>query len=757
MNHQSEDPYYHESTSSSSTAPGGTYTVYTQKLSSDSNEEDNNPHSIDESDKLDDFMETYFDDSVTSDKSQSSSPNSKKMARAERDLEELMKETEGMEEIQEQLQMGRLDLGRALQEERTRQRRAAAARDRYQRMTEAERRLYNQRRRLRSLGVTSETSDDNEVIRNQVKTANAKKAEAARQRYHMMTPEQKKSYNTRRMEAFRKRREEEERIMSMPTGRIEKEDLAKASQIMVRNARKAEAARLRYQQMTPEERRAYNEKRARRPKISRKIPTKSVQTVAVNEMDEYGVALLKSLDGRNDDGEMKQFMEIDGGKYMEVDDEEIDDILHRSTLITGQRANLPLEILEVRANLVSNVQMAEVIDSVAASRRKDEIYVEMEDEVLRQTRKAHAVIMRNLGLTGPLPPNFPQLIQQFHGQPHASSDLRPDSSFSDYHDEPTSSSPIPEDTHNPEYTNHIPISPKHSPIPSIPAPEKEIGEPDVIDMQSVYNMVLNGFDAQGTPVEVRSQSGVLITSMEEFERFAHETIVITHRPEEKCITFDEMQQPTSLSSDMTQDNHVGSTTSTSSHPDMDYSDITIGSSEYGDYDEEDVEVDMVEFEEAPVQKGRRSQAVRARRAERARARYHRMSVEQRREQNARRAHALRVARAREDELLRLGETTPLDHLDEATQQAIFDAQQKRALKAEKARAKYRNMTEEERKRYNSGKEGNRNKRKRQEPEFHIEPEPVSEDVSVDVDLESASSPVHDPDDPSSFFFDPNEN
>ena len=89
-----------------------------------------------------------------------------------------------------------------------------------------------------------------------------------------------------------------------------------------------------------------------------------------------------------------------------------------------------------------------------------------------------------------------------------------------------------------------------------------------------------------------------------------------------------------------------------------------------------------------------------------------MSVEQRREQNARRAHALRVARAREDELLRLGETTPLDHLDEATQQAIFDAQQKRALKAEKARAKYRNMTEEERKRYNSGKEGNRNKRKR---------------------------------------------
>ncbi|VDO46339.1 unnamed protein product [Haemonchus placei] len=159
-------------------------------------------------------------------------------------------------------------------------RRAEAARSRYQRMSEAERKIYNQRRRLRALGLDPDTPKgqfiDNEAIREHIKMANAKKAEAARLRYHRMTAEERREYNQRRTESFRKRRIEEEILLSTPAGRISAEALQKvgyssyhcdennkctafqAQQIMIRNARKAEAARARYQKMTPEQRKVPN-------------------------------------------------------------------------------------------------------------------------------------------------------------------------------------------------------------------------------------------------------------------------------------------------------------------------------------------------------------------------------------------------------------------------------------------------------------------------------------------------------------------
>ncbi|VDM20564.1 unnamed protein product [Wuchereria bancrofti] len=54
---------------------------------------------------------------------------------------------------------------------------------------------------------------------------------------------------------------EEEMLLAMPIGRINGEALDRAQQIVVRNAKRAEAARLRYQRMTPEQRKAYNQKR----------------------------------------------------------------------------------------------------------------------------------------------------------------------------------------------------------------------------------------------------------------------------------------------------------------------------------------------------------------------------------------------------------------------------------------------------------------------------------------------------------------
>ena len=65
----------------------------------------------------------------------------------------------------------------------------------------------------------------------------------------MKSAEEKKLYNQRRTEAFRRRRMEEEALLAMPIGRINGEALDRAQQIVIRNAKRAEAARLRYQRM----------------------------------------------------------------------------------------------------------------------------------------------------------------------------------------------------------------------------------------------------------------------------------------------------------------------------------------------------------------------------------------------------------------------------------------------------------------------------------------------------------------------------
>lgn len=154
-----------------------------------------------------------------------------------------------------------------LREKRMRAKWAEAARNRYQRskMSEDERRSHNMKRRQKQVAIKTEETgketplDDDSLRR--IREQNVKKAEAARQRYHRMSTEEKKMYNQRRTEAFRRRRMEEEALLAMPIGRINGEALDRAQQIVIRNAKRAEAARLRYQRMTPEQRRAYNQKR----------------------------------------------------------------------------------------------------------------------------------------------------------------------------------------------------------------------------------------------------------------------------------------------------------------------------------------------------------------------------------------------------------------------------------------------------------------------------------------------------------------
>lgn len=174
------------------------------------------------------------------------------------ELEELLRQTNDIQEDP--------DITEQLREKRMRARWAEAARTRYQRMTSEERRAHNNRRRMRQIAAAEglkgpDGQPDEEAIRRHIKEQNAKKAEAARLRYHRMTEEEKRAYNQRRTEAFRRRRMEEEMLLAMPIGRINGEALDRAQQIVVRNAKRAEAARLRYQRMTPEQRKAYNQKR----------------------------------------------------------------------------------------------------------------------------------------------------------------------------------------------------------------------------------------------------------------------------------------------------------------------------------------------------------------------------------------------------------------------------------------------------------------------------------------------------------------
>lgn len=178
-----------------------------------------------------------------------------------------------------------------LREKRMRAKWAEAARNRYQRMSEEERRMHNMRRRIKQVTTkpeeSNETSMDEESQR-RIKEQNEKKAAAARLRYHRMATDEKKLYNQRRTEAFRRRRMEEEALLAMPIGRINGEALDRAQQIVIRNAKRAEAARLRYQRMTPDERRAYNQKRYT-PKRKRQM-----MAMIIAETDEDEVKLAKT-------------------------------------------------------------------------------------------------------------------------------------------------------------------------------------------------------------------------------------------------------------------------------------------------------------------------------------------------------------------------------------------------------------------------------------------------------------------------------
>lgn len=109
------------------------------------------------------------------------------------------------------------------------------------------------------------------------------------------------------------------------------------------------------------------------------------------------------------------------------------------------------------------------------------------------------------------------------------------------------------------------------------------------------------------------------------------------------------------------------------------------------------------------------QMQRAKRAERARRRYHEMSAEARHEFNAKRALALKMSRLKDEELCRLGDKLDMTNreADEDLRHSIEQARIRRAKRAETARQKYQKMTPEQRKIHNAMRDAQRRQRKRE--------------------------------------------
>ncbi|CAJ0950126.1 unnamed protein product, partial [Mesorhabditis belari] len=172
-------------------------------------------------------------------------------------LEDILRQTNDIQEDP--------DITEQLREKRRRARWAEAARLRYQRMTPEQKAESNERRKRReqekafaqcraSNMLTGDDNKDDEIVTEHIKVQNKKKAEAARLRYHAMSNDQKRVYNQKRTDAFRRKRLEEEMLLTMPIGRVSGEVFDRAQQIVERNRKRAESARLRYQRMTPEQR-----------------------------------------------------------------------------------------------------------------------------------------------------------------------------------------------------------------------------------------------------------------------------------------------------------------------------------------------------------------------------------------------------------------------------------------------------------------------------------------------------------------------
>ncbi|CAI5444601.1 unnamed protein product [Caenorhabditis angaria] len=321
----------------------------------------------------------------------------KRKRQREKEMEELESILRETNDIQEDP-----DITEQLREKRMRAKWAEAARTRYARMTPEERRAHNTRRRMRQMQnamsaiksqsshlqasgmATGDPMKDDEAVRQHIKSQNAKKAEAARQRYHRMTDEEKRIYNQRRTEAFRRRRMEEEMLLAMPIGRINGEALDRAQQIVVRNAKRAEAARLRYQRMTPDQRKAANSSHSNKQHSN--IVVKEEQWM--NDASAAELLLYASNQG--------------GGQSMhdgrigeeEEDEDHLGDSYNQKRYTPKRRRNELEDMMNAGQMAVGSSGTIGLGTGITTKKEDLDALTSLERDVMKRTQQAQQVLMR---------------------------------------------------------------------------------------------------------------------------------------------------------------------------------------------------------------------------------------------------------------------------------------------------------------------------------------------------------------------------
>uniref|UniRef100_A0A0N5B529 BZIP domain-containing protein n=1 Tax=Strongyloides papillosus TaxID=174720 RepID=A0A0N5B529_STREA len=628
----------------------------------------------------------------------------------------------------------------------------------------------NRKKRL-SLSTVEERAKekglDPEALRIQIVQQNAKKAEAARMRYHRMNPEEKRIYNQRRTEAFRRRRMEEEMLLSTPAGRISQDALKKAQQIMMRNAKRAELARLRYHKMTPEERKAYNQRRSNaKRKRSSSLATSqggasvnsqdfSINSDAGNnsednnfirsneqnannsqivkaeiktEVDEHLNLAETNISSKIHTGKVKQcsFDFPDGVCIFEDTLRSLEeDVLRRTQLakdaLIRKKAQDPSNIGENNTNKQQDLNM-----SIEEEDDDDEI----QHQLINQPGSHNTVMMHQqpvqMGRMNQIPvqQNIPLQTAQIvtvdgqNGQQYANLPPGAQVIILGHNQQFLTTDDLGHGTTVlQDGTKIIPVAPSNQPqtvyiqhlengqiIQTIePPPMQVIQMTDVngqIIQQPLTVMPIRGHQQ---PLAFEQQGNIIIHQSPMIEKNHHD-----------------------IQGDGRVRNHMYQEIQTS-HPNT----IHLNNRHQmqiiemkNDCEEDTISpiIDQVCVDAAnndvrsaiPDEKSEKLAAQRARRAARARQRYHQMSDEDRKKFNAKRAIALRKARQRDEELCQLYDAAQQTGavIDEKTMQEILEAQRRRSRRAEAARLKYQRMTVEERKEYNAMRDAQRRQRKR---------------------------------------------
>ncbi|KHN83990.1 hypothetical protein Tcan_17256 [Toxocara canis] len=611
-------------------------------------------------------------------------------------------------------------------------------------MTSEERRVYNQRRRLRQLGLqgTKKNLMDDEAVRQRILQQNAKKAEAARLRYHRMTDEEKRIYNQRRTEAFRRRRIEEEILLSTPAGRISAEALNKAQQIMMRNAKRAEAARLRYRRMTPEQRKAYNLRSYRRMtpeqrkaynlrrSLAKKEREHTLQTPTHSIQSDPGVLPLTTINGHHEGVVIEEDTvnmpshAVSTTSNSNLSEEALSalekDVMRRTRqanmlLMKQKRLNSASEQLIMVATAPDGTQTVIPATTTEDGKQIFHIPAAVETEISADVKPKSVLPHSSLQLGG---------LQQVVG---IAQQVTPDTINTEQQQQTVATQLVTVNTAQPQL-----VMPQMTELhtleqPTVAVDEASPGSAQQVATEQPSHIIVTVQQPQQQHqiivTDLNQPTGLVLSSVSNHIRsrgrppiYAAAAAVLQqqHQQQEQqggliilpggqvAITRGESGATCVEGSGGRRSNNESRQVIVSTATTQDILAVATAAS-----------VGPNTSELTPQQK---LELQRAKRAERARMRYHNMSEEQRRSFNARRANALRKARLRDEQLCQLAESAGLNGggLDEATMQQVEEAQRRRARRAEAARLKYHRMSSEERRQYNAMRDAQRRQRKREQ-------------------------------------------